>query len=399
MSSPVCLVELSRPGNHRKPVLTREDSTLLCTATLHDELHVFALLAAGARKDKTLEIFPEMMPDADGCYCLELGVTLPDLLPTFDDHIDYRVAVRTRRHGASTLCISNQMARVNCYRDSRLTHILVPEPALGQLHEHGIKVSEKPPYAILRTTVAMKFRIAAPSVDYALEHHLEECAEDLAGALNDYLAAYIMIERDLFSTHSTAFDSRSFDVLYFAINGAENTKARVGRIALHAGRTVLNPADVSGDRLRDMLQFLSGSKETDAIKLMLATARNSHQSGLLRAALLQMVVAAEMAIARFVRDEYIRAGVSKGKWQEAKKDMSYSQMLNLHLFALSPIDFKPDRDLLGQLNAARGLRNEFMHEGVFTPDRTRIGQLLEATDKFLLYLTELQTRKVALRNE
>lgn len=121
MSSPVCHIELARPDQKRLPLLAREDSVLLCTATLHDELRLFALLVEGARKDKALEIFPDILPDSNGQFCLELGVTLPDLLPTTESHIDYRVAVRPRRHGASVLCVSNQMVRVNCYRDSRLT--------------------------------------------------------------------------------------------------------------------------------------------------------------------------------------------------------------------------------------------------------------------------------------
>lgn len=392
MSTPIIPLELARPDRTGKSVLTKEDSILLTTPTFYDELHLFVLYAKGAKKDKSLAIYPELAPDSRGVYQLELGVTLPDLLPTLNGQFEYKLPTVRTRHGATQLCVSNQMVRVNCYRESRLLHILVPEQGIPQLPEHGVQVSQNPPCQFLRTTVSMRFRITAPSVDCAIEDFIEECAEDLVVSVNNFLAAYMMVNPVPFYTHSTAFDARSFDVLYFAVFGGNISIARVGRLALHIGKMALNPPDISGELYQQMLEYLSGKREPDSVKLMLVEARNSYKSGLLRAALLQIVVATEMAVGRFIHEEYLNAGVSQTKWNEAKKDLTYSQMLNLHLFALAPADFKPDREVIGQLNLARSLRNEFMHEGKLELDGARLGEIFHASEKFLSYIVELRNR-------
>ncbi len=390
--TPIIRLTLSRPDRTRDSILTADDSYLLTTPTLYDELHMFTLWAKGERKSKSLELFPDLAADANGTYYLELGVTLPDLLPTINCQFGYKIPIGSTRHGANFLCISNQMVRVNCYRESRLMHVLAPEQCLHRIHEHGVQVDSNPPYQVLRTTVSMRFSIAASSVDRVFDIFLEQCAEDLAIALNNFLAAYLTVNSVSYYTHSTAFDARSFDVLYFAVFGGDRSSARVGRLALHLGKMALNPADISGEAYAQMLEYMSGKREPDSVNLMLVEAKNSYKSGLLRAALLQIVVATEMSVARFIHEEYLNAGVSQTKWNEAKKDLSYSQMLNLHLFALAPPDFRPDQEILGQLNLARRLRNEFMHEGKFELDGIRLGEIFQASEKFLSYIAELRNR-------
>jgi len=51
---------------------------------------------------------------------------------------------------------------------------------------------------------------------------------------------------------------------------------------------------------------------------------------------------------------------------------------------------KPDRALLGQLNRARGLRNDFMHEGIFKVDRAEMEALVRATEDYLAYIDKLE---------
>lgn len=392
MITPIIRLNLSRPDRTKDSILTAQDSYLLTTPTVYDELHMFTLWAKGEKKSRSLELFPDLAADADGAYYLELGVTLPDLLPTLNSQFGYKIPIGSTRHGASFLCVSNQMVRVNCYRESRLMHVLAPEQCLSKIHEHGVQVDSNPPYQILRTTVSMRFCIPASSVDQVFDNFLEQCAEDLAIALNNFLAGYLTVTPVSYYTHSAAFDARSFDVLYFAVFGGNQSSARVGRLALHLGKMALNPTDISGEVYAQMLEYVSGKREADSVKLMLIEAKNSYKSGFLRAALLQIVVATEMAVARFIHEEYLNAGVSQTKWNEAKKDLTYSQMLNLHLFALTPADFKPDKEVIGQLNLARSLRNEFMHEGKLGLDGTRLGEIFQASEKFLSYIAELRSR-------
>jgi hypothetical protein len=90
-----------------------------------------------------------------------------------------------------------------------------------------------------------------------------------------------------------------------------------------------------------------------------------------------------------VKQRLIASGVAKSKWEKLKSDVTYSQMLNLYLFALCPNDDKPDSQTLGDLNRARGLRNEIMHEGVVEVSKSDLERVLKATEKHLAYLERI----------
>ena len=64
-------------------------------------------------------------------------------------------------------------------------------------------------------------------------------------------------------------------------------------------------------------------------------------------------------------------------------------MLNIVLFAVTPEGRKPDKELVGKMNRARSLRNDYMHEGKLPADQKELVDLFENTKRFVQYLREL----------
>lgn len=384
MRTPLIAIGLYEAPATFRDTLTLQQSWLLTARSRFPELQVLGVIGPRHKKDASLGTLFESAVSTRGEYTLELGVVLSDLFPIFDDALDYEIAVKPRRHGSKSLCISNQMVRVNENATGERWFSLQPKSVLKRTFTE----QSLPPFEALRTMATMRFTLKGPTAETAVEGALEECCEDLGMALNDFLAGYAMIEDHLHSTHSIYYDSRSFSVIYLAVAG-DNGEPRAHRVTLNIGRGVLNPFTLSAPQQTQLNQYVSGAQPVDDVRLMLVSARTAFQSGSLHIALLQVVIAAEMATARFISFRYLAAGVSRTKWDDAKTELTYSQMLNLHLMVVTPTDRRPDVQIVALLNAARRARNELMHEGKFEISRERLEEFLGACGEYIAYLNSL----------
>jgi hypothetical protein len=61
-------------------------------------------------------------------------------------------------------------------------------------------------------------------------------------------------------------------------------------------------------------------------------------------------------------------------------------MLDIVRFAVAPSGKQPDKELVGKMNRARGLRNEYMHKGVRPKDPGEIAALLDSTREYVCSL-------------
>jgi hypothetical protein len=69
--------------------------------------------------------------------------------------------------------------------------------------------------------------------------------------------------------------------------------------------------------------------------------------------------------------------------------LTYSLMLNVVLFAITPDNKKPDKYLIGKMNRLRSLRNDYMHYGKLPKNPEEVRDLFESTKRFIEYLREL----------
>lgn len=393
MKAPLIYLKLVYPEKPKESLLTPEKTWLLSGLSTYKDYSIFGFLAPIHRKAPELgKIFNNINPKKDGNFDLELGVMLPDLLPNLNGKLDYSVEVSNKNDELKLLCLSNQMGMIYYKIDNEQLHALFPRCKLDKLSNNDIKIPFGGPIQLLRTMVTTRFIIKGQCAEDALEENIETCLDVFINLLNKLLISNQMILNDGNITLSTSYDRNSFDFLYLIICGKDKNKFGHGKLALNLGKTAINPYNIVDEKADSLLSFLNGAIEIDEIKHTMYAAKNAIDGGLLKYALIQLVIASEIATADFVKKCLLAKGVSKSKWKDYGKDITYSHMLNLYLWSLTPAHLKPDRDLIGKINRARDCRNDLMHEGIFNLTKNEMRELYEATEEYLGYIQK--TRQI-----
>ena len=130
-----------------------------------------------------------------------------------------------------------------------------------------------------------------------------------------------------------------------------------------AFRSLSKLSDEAVGRARE---FLAEGGSISIQDSTLALAQTYLHYGYFGLALVQVSIACESALAQTYEAFLTSRGVSKTKYAEAERDITYSQLLNLHLAAARDLSqFANHEVLLGRLNWARRRRNDVVHKGNF----------------------------------
>jgi hypothetical protein len=124
-------------------------------------------------------------------------------------------------------------------------------------------------------------------------------------------------------------------------------------------------------------------------------ARRHLDAGAFEFCVLVSVVAAEIATQRFMVERWLAHGVSNKKLKDYETDYKFSMLLNVEIFLASPPDMKPDRRLIGQVNQARVMRNEYMHEGKRIKDKATAAGVLHNIVAYIEYIDQVRKALVA----
>jgi len=336
--SPILFIELANAEAQSKPNLNNAQSWLLTSLSSYPDRVILGFGAPGLKKGPSLgRIFDFLKPKSDGFFEIEIGATAPDLLPNPADQLDYSVELTVEDIGSKLLCISNQMRSIHYEVDGQQIHVVFPAYKLEKLQkatEFKLPAGASP--QPLRSTATMRFAVAGVDAEEALEENIERCIKEFTAFLNRFLAANQMVAGKSYAQFSTSYERNSFPLFYILMQGAEANVFGHGRLATHAGHVALNPPSYKGDEVLSLQSYLSGTARLNTVRLMLISAKSSVESGQLQTGLLQLVIAAEMATSQYIKAHFIAAGVSNTKWEESKKELRYSDMVNLHLWTLTP---------------------------------------------------------------
>lgn len=392
MANPILYVRLVVPPEHPKTI-TPDRSWLLCGVSAYREYEIYAFGDPQKKKAPTLEIFKELRPDKNGEFILELGVTLPDLLPCIKGASEYDVDVSLASDQLQTLVVSNQMARLRYDPGDNKNYIAVlPRSEINKIQKEnnlGIPTTATP--ELLNTTVTTRFRIKGSKAEEALESELESSAEIFIATLNKFLASIMMLlEPRPMTLFTPDYDKSTFHSFYMIIQGAEKEMFGHGRITLNPNRVLRNPMNLSKDQANSLIEYLKGDKEIDDVKKLLFSARSYIDGGVLRPGLLHIVIACEMATERFINKALEDVGVSKTKLDKIGDDLTWNLMLNAILQAVTPQDMKPDEEVIGAINGARKARNYLMHYGKFKLGIADLRRLHDKAVDFVDYLNKLK---------
>ena len=132
-----------------------------------------------------------------------------------------------------------------------------------------------------------------------------------------------------------------------------------------------------------MRRFLQGGVPVPLSRETLAGAQRAvdlHRSG--KTSIIECTMAMEIAVSEVVAEAKLRAGVSKKKLDEYKKEVGLGYQLNVDLpMLLSPLS-NEERSLIGAADAVRKRRNAIIHEGI-QPSRQEGEQAVAAIRKLL----------------
>jgi hypothetical protein len=85
----------------------------------------------------------------------------------------------------------------------------------------------------------------------------------------------------------------------------------------------------------------------------------------------------------------VERGVSNNALKDNRKEITFSQLLNIHLFSMRPIDELPEwQNIMQKINWARARRNDVVHEGrLGSPvSVTEVSTAIDAAQKLIAFL-------------
>jgi hypothetical protein len=118
------------------------------------------------------------------------------------------------------------------------------------------------------------------------------------------------------------------------------------------------------DSVQRVHRFLRTDSAIPVHESALGLATTFLHYGYLGLALVQVCIACESVLAKVYESFLLERGVSRNKYADAARDITFSQLLNLHLAAARDLSKLSNRDdILARLNWARKCRNDVVHKG------------------------------------
>jgi hypothetical protein len=326
------------------------------------------------------------VPPYGGTYTFEIATVLPYYLPNFDDAPDYVVRVNDVE-----LVVSSRMLR--CFfsneenKTDELQYYLVHRCALAHLLEqkHLTHIHPVP----LRTFVAKRILVDGTDAETVIQTRfyswLRDFVSDLSRFLDSIRAASPKDGKHLLPQSATPFLS----TFWVYVAGA-NDKAGIAQFAGDMPSAAFQSlSKLDADGVKRAHDFLAAGATIPVHESALALANTYLHYGYLALALVQTCIACESVLAQTYETFLTSRGVSKTKYAEAERDITFSQLLNLHLAAARDLSQLPNRDdTVGRLNWARKRRNDVVHKGALqeTVTVTEVEKAIEAANALISFL-------------
>ncbi|MEK7432570.1 MAG: hypothetical protein AABZ74_05510 [Cyanobacteriota bacterium] len=368
-----------------KESILKDQSIFLSNITKYNDFHFIGFGEDNVPKNSELELFTEIKPLNDNEFIIELATELPNLLPNYMGQSEYilEVPVDTKKTTKINLFVSNIMGETRYKIGTQQYVIMFPRNLETGLFLSPYFVPITNYIKILKTVTSCQFSVNGVNADDAIKNNIRKCIDTYLIILNKLLLSLNMMpeQKDIIST-SIVYDSSTFDFMYIGISGINGT-SDYNRILLVPEKSILLPPDYDENKSKIFYSYINGEKQIDDIEKILISSKNYLDGGLLEFAFLQLVIAAEISTSHFCYKGWEERGISKNKSKEFTSDITFSQMLNIHIFLLSPLEMQPNISFVGQVNAARKIRNKIVHESKFTLDKKEIEDFKNYIEKYI----------------
>jgi len=327
------------------------------------------------------------VPSVSGKYTFEIATVLPYYLPNFEDAPDYVVRVAD-----TDLVVSSRMLRCFFSQEGSeanpLQYYLVHRCALDHLLQQTPLTHIHP--VPLRTFVAKRITVDATNAEQAIQANfyswVREFVTDLSRFLDSIRAASPKDAKHLLPQSATPFLS----IFWICVSG-NNDKIGIAQFAGDMPSAAFRSlSKLDRDSVARVHEFLATGAAIPVHESALALASTYLHYGYLGLALVQACIACESVLAQTYETFLTSRGVSKTKYTEAERDITFSQLLNLHLAAARDLSEMDDRDgTLNRLNWARRCRNEMVHKGALQQDVTtqEVEDAIDSAAKLITFLS------------
>ncbi|MCD4786140.1 MAG: hypothetical protein K8T10_20150 [Candidatus Eremiobacteraeota bacterium] len=259
------------------------------------------------------------------------------------------------------------------------------------LNNIKLRIPQTASVEFLKTMVTSRFIIKGTTAEDALTSELEKCINEFSSLINILLDAYIMAKGSdpHPSVFSIRYDKSNFDCFYVLMQGEKKDIIKQMRIAPHLGRSALNPTILSKEELNRFHKTIGD--ECNIAKELLYSSKQLIMNGHFAFALLQIIIACEIVITKYVVSKYQSAGVSNNKIKDSEKDLGLSMKLNLELPTLAPDSMKPSGNMINMINKGRKIRNKIVHEGkIEEVSEESVGEVFNAAIELFEYLEKVE---------
>lgn len=346
-------------------------------------------LAPDVIRDPSLgNLWSDIPPKDDGSYLVEVGTELPFFLPTLGTKSEYVL----RADGTeffTTLRAARVFFGTGYPKASPTEYFLCHIGAVNGLAatDHGNAGLHVVP---IRTFISYRQQVVSESASKAVEDGFISWRSKLILGVAQILDGLRSVAPAEARHLLPQIAAPAFPTIWVMIAGGNPETIGCQQFAGDLGNAAFRSlANLDGDKAERLATHLAaplhGSTTTSAIGLAHAFCHYGYYD----LALLEVCVASESALwQRFERDVLLR-GASQNRLDEAKSDITFSQLLNVHLFLMTDMDQLPDwQNLLGRLNWARKRRNEAVHTGRLSQavSASEVGAAIQAAEKLVAFL-------------
>lgn len=326
--------------------------------------------------------FSRVHPKPDGTFDLELGVVLPDWLPNIEDDCpEYCLDVGAGDGNIYEICVSNQMGRMSYVVEGQQHHIVFPRHKLWRAYAADFaKIPIDAPEVATRSVATARFSIAGVDAREALGKHVKRCQETLIECLNKLATSVVALTRAKFPTLlAPVYDEATFDAFYLLLRGDRADLVTNWRVVSSLRQGMRRPSTkFDADTTSRMRMALRGAGKIDDLTRIIHMARCYTEGGIFEFALLQLVIAAEVATVRFV--------AQMSNTVNSASNTKFAKLLKTEVPKLCPQGMKPDTALIGRIDVARDRRNKVMHQAVFAASRAYLRTLHDDVQAYVEHL-------------
>jgi hypothetical protein len=343
-------------------------------------------------KDESLGHLWSDVSARNGQYVFEIATSLPFFLPSLRGKPEYSICVRD-----SELVVSSRM--VQCYFTSEkhtplkyfLAHRFAVQAVREKWHLEGLHPVP------LRTFISKRFATVGDDAEQLIQSKLYEWVSEFTVDVSHLVDAVRCADPEQAESYPL-LPPLSLFWLVVQGEGQSGKDLALAQFALDLRdtgfRSVSNFEEQKAKTLEDFASSV-GPIPVPEGSLSLAKALERH--GRLGLALLEVCTACEAVLAQAYRQFLIERGVSKKKYREVEQDITYSQLLNLHLATMFDLAKLPTEmtSALARLNWARSRRNEYVHDGQFKKDvdRDLVREAISAAENLVSFVRSERMEK------